>query len=276
MSILLKMTEEIKYRIPLQILQSAFNNYNEEGWRNAPVSLDELIISKVIRPRLIVDTNIVGGVVIMVPIAGNTILEYSDEYTRVIKVSPDAVNHRTIMTVLSAHYQPYGFNMSNAGGNVGASGLGYGSSNDLSNSGMRVDSSFSSIPIISTATIQLVGYNTVLIRDRSYISDIYSLRCMVANEENLENINPRNWHMLSKLAELCVKSYIYNRLIISMDKAFLSGGQELGSASDIVSSYADAEEMYQDMLRTKIQKLSWFNDSVYYARYLRKMINPGI
>jgi len=270
------MTEEIKYRIPIQILQTAFNNYNEEGWRNAPVSLDELIISKVIRPRLIMDANIVGGMVVMVPINGGTTLEYSDEYTRVLKINPDTINHRTVMTVLTVHYQPYGLRSAGGFGNVGITSVGYGSSNELTSNGARVDASFSSIPILTSATIQLVGYNTVLVRDRSYISTIYSLRCMVANEENLENINPRSWHVYSKLAELCVKSYIYNKLVINMDKAFLSGGQELGAMTDIITSYADSEQMYQDMLREKIQKNQYFNDSINYARFIRSLVNPGI
>jgi hypothetical protein len=273
MGILQKAVTELKYRIPLHILNLAFNDYSEEGWRRAPVSIDEQILNKVIRPRVIMDTNIVAGETIMVPIEGLVPI-YNDSYTRVVEIPPDRVNYRSIMSVLSAHYLPYGFSFNNLG-QVSAV-AGYGSANDIASAMQRVNNSFANVPMVSTAICQLVNYNTVLVRDKMYVSNIYSVRCVIANDENLENINPRSWHAFSRLCELATKSYIYNTLIVKIGQAYLLGGQELGIVSELISEYKEAEELYQVELRERWQKINFMNGTETYAAYIKMQLNPGI
>lgn len=273
MGILQKAVEELKYRIPSNILTAAFNNYNEEGWRRAPVSLDELIISKLIRPRVIMDTNLVGGETIMVPLEG-LMPEYVDNYTRIVIIPPDRINSRTIMSVLSAHYLPYGYSFNNL--NSPTAMAGYGSVNDVTSVAQRVNNSFSNVPPLSSAMTQLVSNNTVLIRDKLYITNIYSIRCVVSNDENLENINPRSWHVFCKLCELATKSYIYNNLVMRIGSAYLAGGQELGIFKELVDEYRDSEELYQTELREKWQKVNYMNSTEEYSRFLRLQVSPGI
>lgn len=273
MGILQKAVDEVKYRIPFNILTAAFNNYNEEGWRKAPVSLDELMLSKVIRPRVIFDTNIVGGETVMVPIF-NLNIEFADEFTRVVKIPSDKINYRTVMSALSAHYMPHGYNYNNA--TAAMAGAGFSGINDVTNTAQRVNNSFSSVPVLSTAMVRLVGHNTVMIHDKMFITNVHSVRCAVANEENLENINPRSWHAFSKLCELAIKSYIYNTLVIRMGSSYLVGGQELGVFKELIDEYKDSEELYQTELREKWQKINYMNDSIEYDRFIRMMISPGI
>lgn len=274
MGILQKAIEELKYRIPFNILTAAFNDHNEQAWRRAPVSLDELIMTKVIRPRVIVDTNLVGGETVMVPLDGLMPL-YVDNYTRVVEIPGDRINHRNIMTVLSAHYLPYGFSFNNM--NAPTAMAGYGSVNDITSAAQRVNNSIANVPALSSAMTQLVSTNTVLIRDKLYISNVYSIRCVVANDENLENINPRNWHVFCKLCELAVKSYIYNSLILQIGSAYLSGGQELGIFRDIVDSYQNAQELYEIELREKWGKINiYFNNTEEYSKFIRMQISPGL
>jgi|JFJP01.1.fsa_nt_gi hypothetical protein len=274
MGILQKALDEIKYRVPFNILTAAFNNYNEEGWRQAPVSLDELILSKVIRPRVIFDANIVGGETLTVPVY-NLNVEYADDFTRVVKIPSEHINYRTIMSVLSAHYMPYGYNYNNT--SAAMAGAGTSGVNDITNTAQRVNNSFSSVPVLSTAIVRLVGHNTVMIHDKMYITNVHSVRCVVANEENMENIPPRSWHAFSKLCELAVKSFIHNILVIRMGNSYLVGGQELGVFKDIVDSYSDSEELYQVELRERWQKINiYFSDGIEHTKYMRMLINPGI
>lgn len=273
MGILQKAVEEIKYRIPFNILTAAFNVPSEDGWRAAPVSLDELILSKVIRPRVITDTNLVGGETVMVALEG-LMPSYVDNYTRVVIIPGDRINHRNIMSVLSAHYLPYGYSFNNI--NAPAAVAGYGSVNDVTNAAHRVMNSFSSLPPLSSAMCQLVGNNTVLLRDNLYITNIYSIRCVIANDENLENINPRSWHIFCRLCELAVKSYIYNVLVLKMGSAYLLGGQELGTFKDIVDEYRECEELYQVFLREKIQKVNFMNSTDSYSKHIRLMMNSAL
>ena len=273
MGILQKAVAELKYRIPHDILNAAFRDYSEEGWRGAPVSLEELILSKVIRPRVIFDTNIVGGETIMVPLDG-LMPKYADMYTRVVEIPLDRINGRNIMSVLSAHYLPHGYSFNNTNSPMAING--YGSVNDVTSTANKINNSFSNIPPLSSAMCQLTGPNVVLIRDRTYITNVYSIRCVVSNEENLENINPRSWHVFSKLCELAVKSYIYNTLIVKMDTTYLQGGQSLGVFKEIVDEYRESEELFQVELREKWSKVSMMNDTETYVRHLRIGINPSI
>ncbi len=273
MGILQKAVAELKYRIPHDILNAAFRDYSEEGWRGAPVSLEELILSKVIRPRVIFDTNIVGGETIMVPLDG-LMPKYADMYTRVVEIPLDRINGRNIMSVLSAHYLPHGYSFNNMNSPMAIAG--YGSVNDVTSTANKVSNSFANIPPLSSAMVQLTGPNVVLIRDRTYITNVYSVRCVVDNEENLENINPRSWHVFAKLCELATKSYIYNTLVIKMDTTYLQGGQSLSVFKDIVDEYRECESLYPVELQEKWQKVNFMNDTESFTRHIRLSINPAL
>ena len=273
MGILQKAVDEIKYRIPYDILNAAFRDYSESGWRGAPVSLEELIMSKVIRPRVIFDTNIVGGETIMVPLDG-LMPKYADHYTRVVEIPLERVNGRSIMSVLSAHYLPHGYSFNNMNSPMAIAG--YGSVNDVTSTANKINTSFANVPPLSSAMVQLTGPNVVLIRDRTYITNVYSVRCVVANEENLENINPRSWHVFAKLCELATKSYVYNKLVIQMDSTYLQGGQSLGVLKDIVDEYRECHDLYDVELREKWQKVNFLNDTESTTRFYRLMVNPAL
>ncbi len=273
MNIISKSLDEIKYRIPGEILRVVFQERNN-NWRNvAPVSIDHEIYNKIIKPRVIVDSNIIGGQTIIVSLEGLPI-KYTDTYTIVYEIPADRLMNRSIMSVLSVSYMPFA---------SGYSAMGYGtgvvapnSINNVMSAGQRVGDSHSNIPPISNATAELVGFNTVLIRDMLRVTNIYQLRCVVAHEENLNDINPRSYLHFAKACELAVKSYIYNKMIIAMDSAYLSGGQELGAFKTYIEGLADSEQMYQEYLRDVWMATSFMNSGEQHARFIRMQINPAI
>jgi hypothetical protein len=264
-----KALDEVKYRIPIQVLHEAFKpNYG--SWRQtAPVSMDSEILSKVIKPRVIVDTNIVGGQIALIPLDGLT-PEYIDRYSVLYHIPPERLNNRAIMSVLSVGLAPYGV------GNSGYAAVPGAGSSDLVGAAARVGNAMSSVPMMSNAVAELVERSTVVIRDTSQPNYYYVLRCVVGNEQNMENINPRSWHVFSKLCELAVKSYIYNTMLIKIDQAFLSGGQELGAFKSYVEGLSDSEEMYQTQLREVWQAVNFMNSSSDYSRFIRLQVSPGI
>lgn len=273
MNILTKAIDTIKYSIPIEVLRIAFkdNIYNHNS---APISLDEYILNKLIRPRVMVDSNLVGGDTVLVSLDG---LEYRvlDNYSVVYEIPSDVVNHRSIMSVLSVGYAKRlgstGYSQGIHAGNSSCAG-----STDLLNAAMRVGSSMAGIPNISSAKADLVGNNTVVVYDQSGISGLYELRCIVANEDNMNNISPRSFLPFSNLCLLAAKSYIYNRLIVAIDSAYLSGGQELGAIKDIISSYSDEEENYQTYLNEVWRPTSYMNDTPNYDRFIKMQISPGL
>lgn len=272
MNALTKAVDEIKFRIPYEVLREAFKDQNNQ-WKRAPVSLDESIISKLIRPKVIVDCNLVGGETVLISLEGLQ-ASFADGYTTVYEIPGDRVQYRSIISVLSVGYAPFA-SFNNSGG------TGYGtmvsqSANDVSMAAQRIGDAMSSSPPVSNAQAELVSHNTIAVRDQYRVTASYQIRCVLANDDNLNNISPRSYMAFCKLCELAVKAYIYNTLVIRIGQAFLQGGQSLDEFKSVVESYSDAGQMYQDYLRDSWQSIAFMNSQVNYTRLLKLQISPGL
>ena len=273
MNVLEKCMDDLRRVIPIEILQIAFKD-DLQNIRRAPISLREQIMLKVVRPRFLLDCDIVGGQTVILSLE-NLQARYLDTYTIIYEIPKEMTNYRTIMSVLSIGYLPYAASYNSLSGGNGT--INPASMSDVMSAGQRVGDSLSNIPNISNASVDLIGENTILIRDMLRVTNAYQLRCTVGHEENLNDIQPRLYHIYARGIELAVKSYIYNTLIVKIDQAYLQGGQELGKIKDIVESYADAEQMYRDYILNNIQVASMFNQtSMGHDRFIRLQINPAL
>ena len=268
MNILSKALDHIKHTIPPQVLKAAFRD-ELMNWRQAPVSLDTQIMDKVIKPRVLFDANLVGGTQAIIALDGLAAV-YGDNYSNVYQIPFERTSNREIVSVLSVGYLPIG-------GSFGYGAIGVPAHvSDVMTAGQRVMDSNSSIPVVSTAQCDLIGFNTVLIRDPQRTTMTYTLRCMLANESNLNNINPRSYLYFATLCQLAVKSFIYNNMLITMDQAYLQGGQELGALKNYVETLQDSEEQYQVFLRETWQGVAFMNDRTSHERFIRTQISPGL
>lgn len=272
MSALTFALNEIKMRIPIEVLNVAFKT-DITDWRQAPISLDDRIMNQVIRQRVLTAANVVGGQMAVIPLDGLQV-EYLDNYNMIYRVPKERTQNRSIVSVLSVGYLPYinGY----GGSSMGFGGLAPSSITEVSNTAMRVMDSVSGIPPISNAQIELLGENTVLIRDQFRTTQAYFLRCILENDENLNNISPRSWPAFADLCELAVKSYIYKTLIIKIDQGFLVGGQELGAMKAYVEECRDSEEQYRTHLKEVWRKVAFMNDQQSHQRHIRLMISPAV
>jgi hypothetical protein len=156
-------------------------------------------------------------------------------------------------------------------GNISPSSI-----NDVASTAQRLADSYASIPPISNAAVDLIGHNTIAIRDQFRVSAAYQLRCVVENEKNLNNINPRSFLTFSELVLYAIQSYIYKELIITMDQGYLQGGQELGAFKEYVSAFSDSEANYMTCLKEKWMKVAFLNDVNASIRLMKLMIAPGL
>lgn len=267
-----KALDEIKFRIPVQLLQLAFQRDEWDRFNNM-ISLDEQIRLKVINPRILVDCDLVGGQQITVPLDGLAPLS-TDQYMTIFHIPAERLANRTIISVLSLGYMPYQVNF-----NVGTGNVAYAtpnSMNSITQAAQRIGDSVSSIPVLANTHAEIIGHNTIMMREAYRMGHVYYLRCVVANDEMLNNIRLRSYLNFSKLCELAIKSYIYNKLIIRIDQAYLQGGQELGRVKEIVDSYSESEELYQTYLKENWMKVSFMNDSFAYTRMIKLMTSPGL
>lgn len=272
MSAIKKAIDEIRFNIPTDVLEFAFADHNAQYY-SVPTSLDHRITLKLIRPKVLVDCNIVGGQFDIVSLQGITPIA-PDNISLVYQIPKNRTGGRSIFSVLSVGYMPYG--------NVWAGELsGYGVQpfnhiSTVANAAQRVGDSHSEIPAVSSATAELIGENVVLIRDSLRLTAVYFLRCILANEENLNNINPRSWLNFAELCVLATKAYIYKECRFKIERGYLENGQELGVMKEIVESYSDAHEMYNTYLKEVWRSTAVNNDPWVRNRLIKMSMNPGI
>lgn len=258
-----KAVDEIKFRIPRDILKQIFQD-KSYNWRDTPISIDEQILSRVIRPRVMVDCNLMGGTEALVPLDGSE-RQIVDSFITIYRIPKDITQNRSIMSALSVSY------MSSAMG-AGLAGMNNYKQCSVTPAlilGQGMMDAFGPIPQTSTAKVQLIGENTIMIRDTIPPVGYGYLRCVLANDENMSHIQMRSIPDFCKLCELAVKSFIYNEYIVTMDRGQLYGGQDLGVFKQIVESYADSEELYQDYLRNKWAAVAFMNDNESFTRFLK-------
>ena len=258
----------IKYKIPKEILIEVFapKVYN---WFATQANYEEELTRIVIRGRVMVDCDLVGGTEVFIALwdVPSQVLS-TDRLMTVYHIPKSKTQGRTITSVLSLSYvsgaaSSY-MNTANAFDPCTVTDLNLAASAMLDAAG--------GTPLPSSAKVQLIGENTVMVKDTVTSAGVGLLRCILANDENMSNIQPRSIPAFSKLCELAVKSYVYNQFIITMDKGRLEGGAELGRFREVIDSYSDAEEQYQDYLLNTWQKVAFMNDRESYERFTKMMI----
>lgn len=263
---------EIHFSIPSYVLNVAFNP-PQRTWRTAPISLDEQILTKIIRPRVLVDCDLVGGAYSLVSLEGLN-PTYLDTYSMVYDIPGERTQYREIMSVLSIGYLPYAGAYSDMNPGIGM--VAPQSMNSLTGAIQRVSDSVGGVPPISNAYVELIGPRSILVRDQARVTSSYILRCMLANDEHLNNLNPRYWIAFSKLCVLAVQAYIYNELYIRIDQMYLTGGQELGAVKEYVSTLSEANLNYQTYLLEKWQATAFMNDTHAYNRFIKLQLNSAV
>lgn len=261
-----KAVDDIRYRIPKEILSLVFTDYNS-NWRKTPISLEEQILNKVIRPRVLVDCNLVGGAQVFISLDGVP-SEMTNDYTTVYYIPKDRTQNRSIISVLSISYLTAAA-MASMQNNTGFSSC---SATPTLQAAQAMMNSFSNIPPVSTARISLIGDNTVLIRDVAPPIGFGFLKCIIENDNQLSNIQLRSIPDFTQLCTLACKSFIYNDYIVTLDRGQLYAGQDIGIVKQIIESYSDAEELYQTFLREKWQKIAFMNDRETMEGFLKLQI----
>ena len=262
--------DQIKYRVPKAILEKTFINQSY-GWRSTTrTNIDEQLTVNVIRGRVLVDCNLVGGTQAIVPLEGLPV-DKPNDYTTVIHIPKSRTQQRSINSVLHVAFLSQSLNSSYAAANALGGNGNYASNENSALMGAAVAAmaAMDKIPVTSTANVQLIAENTIMIKDVISIPGNGYLRCILANDENLNHIQPRSYPAFAKLVEYATKAYIYNELIIQVDMGELQGGQNLGIFKTILESYSDAEENYQDYLRDKFEAILFQNDSESYRRLVK-------
>lgn len=268
MSAIKKALDEVKWQIPYEILVQAFQiqrPHNRVVY--FPSSLESLIREKIIEDKVRIDCDLVGGVESVLPL-GQIPPQYVDGYSAVYKIPKHMTQGRVITSVLSV------------------------SEGDVSLFNHPIHSLISAGSMLSTteqifdaargpsttvdANVRIIGENTVFIE--AQITSHYDLymRCRLSNDSEFSNLPPAANLEFARLVILATKAYIYQRLVVDIDRAFLSGGQDLGVFKEIVDQYRDAQQMYDEFLEQTWRKVALMADKTAYSRMLKLTLGGGI
>lgn len=280
MNALLYAINEINSKIPREILQEALCMGEQPSTVNL-TSIDDKILRKILKKRVLIDANIVGGIETTIPLNNIAPSFYEYHYT-IYQIPPELTNNKEIISALSMAVMPANGYFGNIGG-YGAGSLpnnysvgGLQSFNPVMSVADRIGNAAASMGTLSNAHIEIVSYNTLLIYAHFRTLTSFGVRVILENDSNLNNIQPRSYKNLSKLCVLGAKMYIYNKMIVALNSGFLSGGQELGVFKSIIESYSSAEEDYETFLREIWAPTAFMNDTTRYNKYLGSMISPDL
>jgi hypothetical protein len=256
---------DIKHKIPQVILHEAFfpkTHFQNQYQYNQPnlFSLDHLIKTQVIEPRVLTDCNLIGGKIVTLPLT-HLPFEVFDYNKTVWRIPFDMTNNQKISRVLNIVFSNR-INHQILNGHFQQGGSLY---TDLA---QKMLDSHLPIPTVSNADVFLIGENVVMANILMQSMFNMHLRCVLENDEAFNDLPKPLYKVFSKLCELAIKAYIYNQLIISLDMAYLHGGQSLGQFSNIVQEYADSNTLYEEYYEEKWKAASYFSDPVRHRRHL--------
>ncbi len=258
----------VKEEIPKEILEKTFM-----ATRYAPsipgspsvISLDQCIREKIIDARVRVDCNLKSGQEHTIPLEGLT-PRFVDSFNVIYSIPKTLTMGKSISTILSVGFgNPIllnGYNQQFTQASTGQQQL-----HSLLSSALTP-------PVVSTANAHIIEENTVLVSDVISVPRNLFLRCWLENDYNFNNIKPGSYEAFADLVILATKAYIYNNSVVTMDKAYIYAGGELGRYAEIVNSFSEANENYKTAL-IKWAKVAIMNDNIAMRRLVRRTIGGG-
>lgn len=252
--------------IPKEIINEVFGQ-PRFTYASKVTNIDDEIATKVIRPRVIVDCDIVGGMQVDIRVANCEVQRTADQMT-VIYVPKNQTQGRAITQALSLSL----IDMLSGASGMAAGAFSACSSTSTSMASNAIHNSFAAQPRNHTTRLELVGENTVLVQDNMIVTNYGTLTAILANDENLSNLPVRFYNYFCTLSKLAIQSHIYNELIIHLDEGKIKAGYQLGMFRTIVEGFADAENQYQEFLDTKWKKVSIMADRKTYHELIRAQI----
>jgi hypothetical protein len=272
MSPVSKAIADVKRMIPPQILQVAFldKNYGPNVFQfarnHSAFNVDAMIRERVVEARVMEDCNMTGGTMLVVPLSGLE-QEYYNQATVVVRIPHDRTQNRRITRVIGVMI----------GLETLPSSYHYGMNNysDMLSAGAQVVASHTSMPIQSTARVQLIGENTVMISDQSILPTTMQLMCYVEYDADFTQMRSMTVSKFTKLVEYAVKAHIYNELVIPIAEGEMRGGMDLGKFKEIVDGYADANENYETYREETWIKVQMLDDFHSRNRHLRAIMGGG-
>lgn len=255
--------------IPEAIITQVFGQPASPYARAVP-NIDEEIARLVIRPRVIVDCDILGGQEITVRVAECEVERTADNLT-VITVPKTLTQGKSITSWLSLSLM----DTLSAAASYGGANFNACSVTSLGTAALAVANSYSNMNRMHTGRLEPIGENTVLVHDSNLISSFGTLKVIVANDQDMNNLPYRFYIHFTRLCTLAVEAYVFWKLDVDLDEGKVKSGFNIGAFRRKIDSYADSEQKYQDYLDEKWQKVAIIADRASYLALARSTLRSN-
>lgn len=257
----------IKRKIPPEILRFSFQPHYQY-LANTPTSIDHEIEHQVLRPRVLMDCDLVGGTEETIRTNRMRIERTPDSYS-ILYVPKEITSGRTITQALFLSYISAGAGIDS----MGIHGFNPCSLTPMSSLAAGLMTTHAPQGVAGTSRLEVIGENVILVKENLIVPSSGSLRCILSNDPELNNLSVRSYVMFCELATLATKAHIYNTNIVKIDEGVAHFGKNIGAFRQVIESYSDAEEMYIEMLRKKWQKIAFMNDRDSMSRFIRSQVS---
>lgn len=247
-AIFMSMTR-IRSEIPYEILDLAFGSKARENHfvaASIESNINNEVIQRIVRP----DCNLNGGKSQQITLRSEWREQTRDNSYAInagvgiiglYRIPPEARSNSIITEVFHVqHPMPYG--------HPGLTGLA-GDGATICGNNKEMYNSHTESGIRPTPNAEVLNGDIIRLHP-GYMSHIdWVLSCRVAYDENLTNLNSSAVDIFSQLAVLATKRAIYQKLIISIDRAYIEGGAEIAVIKDIISQWSDLTPEYTELLK---------------------------
>lgn len=238
----------IKASIPPEILEYAFS---QRDVREEVLPIDEIILQRVIRGRVLKDMNLTGGYYKKIMLRR----EYLEKLDRNIddarmntgryalyRIPPEEREGRSINEVISLeYYGPYNGHLPTLHGYPAGANI-------PSITGHILDShTLASTPPKPTVVLQAGDLVKLYPAQLSVVH--WVMNCRLAFDDDLNNLNTSAINPFARLCVTATEAYIYNTLMITVDQAQVQAGRAIGAFKQKIDEYQNANQRYEEELK---------------------------
>ena len=247
-------TRDVFMSIPEPILRYGLIKPKTDDYM---LSLDHLLLTKVIRPLVMVDMDAYGSNKIAIPVNECSIVYRGTDGTT-LNVPKKLTNFRSIAIpvdlTIGRPLQLFGVGRSNSD---------------------RVSESIGPVQGYVNSNVTLVGENTVFIQKYEDNGIDAYLNCIIENDAMLNNISSRNYMALGELVILATKAYIYNEVVLKLNEGYILQGQSSDGFKDIINEWSSSLQDYKEYFQTKWRKISFMNDKPRRSTLIKSMFGSN-
>lgn len=242
----------VKEEIPSKILELGLREKFSKI--NQVITIDEKLRSQVLLPTIIRDLNLNSFLTHTIDLSECNVKNIDPiSNSFIIEVPNEVLGSREIVSVEMITKRTLGVGSGLGNGSVGSDAF-----RELANS---MDG-HGEVPII-TSRLDIVGRNVILVnllnQQNLLLRDAH-MTVNITKDSSLKHLHPSTFMFFGELVTLAVKRYIHNKLVVSLDKGFISNGHEVSIVKDTIDKYEDASAMYKEFYRTKWQPIEFSND----------------